>query len=218
MVRATITGKRVGEGKIIFPVHLHFHMHTVLRDYIRTKNFMSEEKIPAVLEKFVPVKVKKKQPLLREGDICNHLWFIAQGCVRMYKIDSKGNDHIIQFAFENYWVGDRESAITHAPSKYSIDAIEDSTVLQIKKEDLQEIYNSIPEFREMHLDLQQRNFYKVQDRIRISLSYSAEEKYEDLLEHQPQILTRVPLSMVASYLGISRETLSRIRANQAKRH
>lgn len=192
-------------------------MLNVLKDYIESKIQLSENDWVLINEAFIPVKVKKKQYLLREGDVCRHLWFVCKGCLRMYQEDSKGHEHILTFAFENYWLGDRDSAISETPSKYHIEAIEDCDVLQISKEKLNELYQQIPVFREMHLALQQRNFSKLQERMQKTLSLSAEEKYEDILDKQSEILHRVPLSMVASYLGISRETLSRIRANQLKK-
>lgn len=192
-------------------------MHSVLKNYIDKKISISEEDWQLIRDAFTPVKVKKKQFLLREGEISKYLWFVTKGCLRMYKEDQKGHDHILLFAFEEYWVGDRDSTDLDHVSDYHIEAIEDSDLLQSSKEKMNELYQKLPAFREMHLTLQQRSFAKLQERMQITLSYSAEEKYEDILDRQPEILHRIPLSMVASYLGMSRETLSRIRANQLKK-
>ncbi|MBL7772032.1 MAG: Crp/Fnr family transcriptional regulator [Chitinophagaceae bacterium] len=192
-------------------------MYSVLKNYINSRIQISETDLNLISEYFLPIKVKKKQFLLREGEICKHLWFVSKGCLRMFKEDRKGHEHILLFAFEEYWVGDRESVVSDKPSDYHVEAIEDSELLQISKEKLNDLYQQIPSFREMHIALQQRSFNKLQERMQKTLSFSAEEKYADIMNHQPEILHRVPLSMVASYLGISRETLSRIRANQLKR-
>lgn len=192
-------------------------MHDTLYNYITSRIELSNDDWLLIKESFLPISLKKKEFLLKEGDECLYLWFVVKGCLRMYKEDSKGHEHIIQFSFEEYWLNDREAVTNHSRSKCFIEAIEPCDLLQIEMSRLNELYKLMPHFREMHLNLQQRNFTKVQERIEVTLSYSAEEKYADLMAKQPELLNRVPLSMVASYLGISRETLSRIRAQQGKK-
>lgn len=191
-------------------------MFEVLHQYIQSKISISNSELDIVSACFTPKKIRKKQYLLQEGNVCNQLSFICSGCLRLYRVDEKGQEHIIQFGFENWWISDRESYITQQPSLYHIDAIEDSEVLITTPQQLFNLKNKVPAFDDMMQQLQAKNFVSIQKRINAALSYTAEEKYNDLLQHRPEIIQRVPLNMVASYLGITRETLSRIRNQSAK--
>ena len=186
-------------------------MYEILEQYISSKANISKADFETIQSVFVPKKLRKKQYFLQEGDVCNRIAFICNGCMRLYRVDAKGTEHIVQFAFENWWITDRESALTKLPSMYNIDAIEDTDMLMTTPEQLDSLSLTIPAFGDMMRQLQAKNFIAIQKRINATLSYSAEEKYRELLHLQPEILLRAPLSMVASYLGITRETLSRIR-------
>ena len=191
-------------------------MTEVLKQYIASKVSLSEEEVAKILACFKQKKLRKKQYLLQEGDVCHFIAFIAKGCLRLYRVDDKGNEHIVQFGFENYWMSERESAFSQKPTQYCIDAVEDSEVLVCQTNDFMRLQKEIPAFEKMMMDLQSKNFGIIQKRINSALSYSAEEKYQELLHFQPEIIQRIPSTMVAAYLGISRETLSRIR-NQAQK-
>lgn len=186
-------------------------MLEVLKQYIESKVSLSEEEVAKILACFKQKKLRKKQYLLQEGDVCHFIAFIAKGCLRLYRVDDKGNDHIVQFGFENYWMSERESAFSQKPTQYCIDAIEDSEILVCQTTDFMRIQKEIPAFEKMMIDLQSKNFGIIQKRINSALSYTAEEKYHELLHFQPEIIQRIPSTMIAAYLGISRETLSRIR-------
>lgn len=186
-------------------------MYEVLEQYISQKISLSKEDLEIVLSIFKTKKLRKKQYLLQEGDICTTLVFIIKGSLRLYRVDEKGNDHIVQFGFENYWMSERESAFTQKPTQYCIDALEDSELLICNLEEFDNVQKLVPTFGMMMSNLQSKNFVAIQKRINAALSYSAEEKYNELLNLQPEIIQRVPSTMVASYLGITRETLSRIR-------
>lgn len=123
----------------------------------------------------------------------------------------------MQFAPENYWTGDRESMDSGLPSKYNIDAIEDSEILLLKKEDFELIRKTIPAFNDFVNETLKKNLVFLQERIHGGLSLSAEEKYSSFISKYPSISNRVPLHMIASYLGVSAETLSRARAQSSKK-
>jgi CRP-like cAMP-binding protein len=132
-------------------------------------------------------------------------------------VDKKGQEHIMQFAPENYWTSDRESMASGMPSKYNIDAIEDSEILLLKKEDFEMLRKTIPAFNDFVNETLKKNVMVLQERIHVSISLSAEEKYSNFTSKYPAINNRVPLHMIASYLGVSAETLSRVRSQSSKK-
>ena len=123
-------------------------MQEALRDYI--KGFasveMSDEDFATIIHKFTPKQLRKNQYLLQEGDVCKHVAFIVKGALRQYSIDRKGIEHIVNLCIENWWVGDRESFTMLTPSRYNIDAVEDSELLLLTKADFQDLVSSVPAF------------------------------------------------------------------------
>ena len=123
----------------------------------------------------------------------------------------------MQFVPENNWTSDRESMASGMPSKYNIDAIEDSEILLLKKEDFEMLRKTIPAFNDFVNETLKKNVMALQERIHVSISLSAEEKYSNFISKYPAINNRVPLHMIASYLGVSAETLSRVRSQSSKK-
>ncbi len=161
--------------------------------------------------------MRKKQYLLQEGDTWKYNAFVLHGLLRTYSIDNKGIEHVLSFAMEEWWIGDREALLSGKPSRFYIDAIEDSQVLLFEKEKFDTICKEIPAFGEMVNTIIQHSFIASQNRINISISASAEERYENFIHDYPSFAARVPQSMIASYLGVTRETLSRTRNKVAKK-
>jgi len=162
-------------------------------------------------------KLRKRQYFLQEGDVSKYNAFVLKGCLRTYSVDHEGVEHIISFAVEDWWAGDRESMTSGDPSRFNIDAIEDSELLLISHSDFLEISKRIPVFQEMINTIFQKSFIKAQNRIQSVISDSAEDKYLHFLKNNIALANRIPQSMIASYLGISAETLSRIRKQIIKR-
>ena len=156
-------------------------------------------------------RLRKKQYLLEEGEVCTHECFVNSGCLRMYHLNDKGQEHIVQFAVADWWIGDQYSFLTGLPSAYFIDALEESEVLLIEKNKLEELYTAVPKFERFFRIAFQNSYVALQRRILAGLSQSAEEKYLDFLNRYPDIEQKVPQHQVASYLGITPESLSRIR-------
>lgn len=165
----------------------------------------------------IPKKVRKKQYILQEGDVCKYGAFVEKGALRSYTIDEKGQEHIVQFAIEGWWISDMYSFITGEPSVYNIDVLEDAELLLLSKPSEEELLEKVPKFERYQRLLVQGAYIALQRRLVLSLSQSAEEKYTKLTNTYPDIIQRVPQHMIASYLGITPETLSRIRRQISER-
>lgn len=178
---------------------------------INEKISLSAEDLEVIKPFFIPKKIRKRQYLLQEGDVCKYTAFIEKGALRSYSLDEKGNEHVVQFALEGWWIGDQYSVLTGEPSVYNIDAIEDSEVLLISNVSSEAMLEKVPAMEKYFRILLQNNMIAMQRRLVASLSMTAEEKYTRMLNAYPDIIQRVPQHMIASYLGITPETLSRIR-------
>lgn len=161
-------------------------------------------------------RLKKKQYLLQEGDVSRYEYFVNKGCLRTYSIDEKGQEHIIQFAIEDWWTGDMYSFLTQTPARYTIDALEDAELFCLDKPSLEELYIKVPKFEKFFRHLLQNAFIAVQRRIIESMSLTADERYCRFIENYPLMEQRLPLKQIASYLGITPESLSRIRGTYNK--
>ena len=162
-------------------------------------------------------KLRKKQYLLQEGDVWRYNAFVLKGFLRTYRVDDKGQEHYIQFSVEDWWAGDRESYIDETPAKFNIDAFEDSEVLLISKDDFDMLLSKIPTFCIFMRNLMERSLIALRNRVHSNISYTAEEKYNDFIKTYPSLFNRMPQHMIAAYLGITPETLSRVRNQVSKK-
>jgi CRP-like cAMP-binding protein len=160
--------------------------------------------------------IRKRQFLLQSGDVSKHESFVVKGLLRAYTVDKSGYEHVVMFAAESWWISDLYSFLTQAPGTQNIDALEDSEVLQIEKTDLEKLYLKVPKFDRFFRILLQNAFVANQQRIISSISLTAEEQYLDFIKKYPSLEQRVPQHQVASYLGITPETISRIRRSMLK--
>jgi CRP-like cAMP-binding protein len=192
-------------------------MYELLYKKITELISISEEEFNFCKTLFLPKKLRKKQYLLQEGDVCKYNAFVSKGLLRSYTIDNKGTEHILQFAFEGWWIGDIYSFLTEKPSLFNIEALEECELLLLTKPSMELLLEKIPAFERYFRILIQNNLIATQKRLMGTLSESAEEKYTNLINNFPGCLQRVPQHMIASYLGITRETLSRIRSQIAAR-
>ena len=173
---------------------------------------LSGDEIDLIQSSFIPKKFRKRQYFLQEGEVCKYTAFIVKGAMRQYRVDDKGEEHIIKLYIENWWANDRESFMNLTPSNYFIDAWEDTEALLITKADKINLIDSIPALAEWIRKLDANFAIASQRRISAAISLTAEERYHDLEETYPQFLQRFPQHIIASYLGINRVTLSRIRS------
>ncbi|MBS1738753.1 MAG: Crp/Fnr family transcriptional regulator [Bacteroidetes bacterium] len=187
-------------------------MFELLHQKITENIALSEEEFAFCKSQFQPKKLKKKRFLLGEDEVCKHIAFVEKGLLRSYIIDEKGSEHILQFSLEGWWVSDMASYLTGEPAQYNIEALEDCELLLISKPSWELLLEKIPAFERYFRILVENNLIVTQRRLIASFSDTAEEKYQKLIQKFPLILQRVPLHMIASYLGITRETLSRVRS------
>jgi CRP-like cAMP-binding protein len=190
-------------------------MFDVFKKYITEKISLTDQELEKIAALSVPKKLRKRQYILQEADICHHNCFVTKGCLRLYRIGDDGTEYIMRFATENWWISDRESFNDGSPSKSNIDALEDSEVILWTKENFEKLSKEIPGLTVFSERLLAKSFHSIQDRLYTQISQTAEEKYESFVNTYPDLFKRIPLHMIASYLGVSRETLSRIRNQSA---
>lgn len=191
-------------------------MFEVYFSQVKDKVLLSEAEQKLVKTFFSPKKIRKKQYLLQEGNICRHLAFVEKGLLRSYSVDEKGIEHMIHFAWEGWWMADMLSFLSNEPSTYHIDAIEDAELLLISQQDFEEMFLKVPVMERYFRILFQNNIISKERRLISSITNSAEEKYIHLTATNPELIKRIPQQLVASYLGITPETLSRIKNKLAK--
>jgi CRP/FNR family transcriptional regulator, anaerobic regulatory protein len=184
---------------------------TPLLEYFQKMIPLNKFEKELVSKFFKPRVYKKRHFVLQEGDICNKFSFVVSGCLRMYKIDEKGVVHIIQFAVENWWMIDLGSFHERIPSELHIDALEDTTVLEITYQDLISIYKQAPKFDKIFRVLIENSFVSLQKRLLQNISATAEERYLYFIQAYASIANRLPQNQIASFLGITPEFLSRLR-------
>ncbi|TAM99218.1 MAG: Crp/Fnr family transcriptional regulator [Chitinophagaceae bacterium] len=192
-------------------------MYELLYEKIRENISISEEEFNFCKTLFQPKKLRKKRFLLGEDDVCKYTAFVEKGLLRSFIIDEKGTEHILQFSLEGWWAADLSSFLTGEPSKYNIEALEDCELLLMTKPAWDLLLEKIPVFERYFRILIEKNLIVTQRRLIASFSDTAEEKYYKLIQNFPHILQRVPQHMIASYLGVTRETLSRVRGQIAAR-
>jgi CRP-like cAMP-binding protein len=192
-------------------------MFEVLFQKLDEKIELTEEEKQLCKSFFTPKKLRKRQYILQEGDVCKYISFVEKGMLRSYTIDEKGNEHIVQFAFEGWWISDHFSFLTGEPAIYNIDALEDCELLLLSKQAEEQLLQKFPKLERYFRILLQNSVIATQRRLIGSLSQTAEERYTDLITNCPTIPQRVPQHMMASFLGITPETLSRIRKQMASK-
>lgn len=156
-------------------------------------------------------RVKKKQYFWSEGDFCKHLVYISKGAVRIYATDEKGREHTICLAVENEWISDYESFHGFTPSQYFMVAMEDCEIFQVSYQNLSHLKNNVSAVRKMIYTNDYHHIIATQKRIYATVYLTAEERFQQMVDHQPHFINRFSQNTLASYLGITFETLSRIR-------
>ena len=192
-------------------------MYEVFFQSLQEKVDFGEKELAVIKKHLTPKKLRKKQYLLQEGDVCKFVAFVEKGALRSYTIDEKGTEHIIQFALEGWLISDLYSFLTAEPATYNIDAIEDCELVLISKTANEELLRTLPKY-ETWIRLQITGAYiALQKRLTSIISFSIEERYKSFTAVYPQIIQRVPQHMIASYMGLTPETLSRVKSKITSR-
>jgi len=186
-------------------------MFEVFEKYLRTWIEISDEELQVIRAASTEKTLRKWQSILHDGEVWKFNCFVASGCFRLYRFGKDGTDHTVRFGVENWWMTDQESYNHGTPSEYNIEALAASHVILWTKDSWEQLMAAIPALKLFNERLQARAYETSQRRIFSLISSSAEEKYLEYQKTYPKVFNQVPLHMVASYLGISRETLSRIR-------
>ena len=175
----------------------------------------SPEETAAVESLFTHKKFRRNQYILQQGDIARYETFICKGLTRTYEVDEKGQEHVLFFGPENWWVGDLYSFLCDVPSQYNVDCLEETEVLQIARPDLDLLYMRVPRMNQYFRILFQNAYISFAQRTSSTLSKPAIQRYREFQEKYPHIEARVPNHQIASFLGITPQSLSRIRRQLA---
>ncbi len=187
-------------------------MNQNLTEYIKKYVAISKKEIDVFQSYLKPKKVKKKEFLLKEGQFCKSRYFITKGCIRLFYIDSKGNEQIIHFGIDNWWITDYESLITNKPSTLNIQAIENTELLELSQETFDQLCERVPQTERLFRKIMEKTYIAAQKRIEYVYSLKGEEQFRLFISANPEFVQRVPQYMIASYLGMSPEFVSKIRA------
>ncbi|MCF3110539.1 Crp/Fnr family transcriptional regulator [Niabella sp. CC-SYL272] len=192
-------------------------MHTLLIQHIKALVPLTKAEELLIAEGFHQKNLKRRQFLVQEGDFCRYLSFVTNGCLRSYFTNDNGQEYIVQFGIEGWWLNDNESFLYNTPSQFNIEALEATTVLQIDRPGLEHLYQNIPQLERFFRILYQRSFIMLQKRVIASMSQTAEQRYREFADRYPEIVHRIPQYQLAAYLGMSAEFLSKIRHHIARK-
>lgn len=178
---------------------------------------LNQEEIEELERRSKIRKVKRRQFILNEGEVCRHYTFVIEGCFKMYKVDETGKEHNIMFSVEGDWIADIGSFHSEVPSQLYVEAVEASTIAQIAKPDLLFFYTNYPKFDRNFRVILENQFIELQNRLLQTISTTAEERYNSFVSDFPHLQHRLSNTQIASYIGITPEFLSRIRSQQLRK-
>jgi CRP-like cAMP-binding protein len=186
-------------------------MFEPLRRHIARRIEISGEEFTRCSSFFVPRTLRKRQFLVQEGEPGRYIAYVSHGCLRTYALDPRGEEHVVEFAVDDWWASDLRSYLTGEPATYNIDAVEESHLLLLDRESRERLLAAVPKMERFFRLLQEANYVATHRRISESLSKTAEERYLNFLKTYPLFVRRLPQKYIASYLGITPQSLSRIR-------
>ena len=192
-------------------------MTASLQKHIKKHTQISDENLEKFSNAFTLQKVAKKEFLLKEGEICQFEGFVTGGCFKVFHSDQDGTEHTLYFAIEDWWVADVDSFTNSKPSQLNIQALENSEVLLISKQNKEKLYQEIPEIEKLFRIMSQKNLVALQRRMIDNLSKTADQRYLDFLAKYPKITQRLSNIQIAAYLGVSPEFVSKIRRKITKK-
>ncbi len=186
-------------------------MHESLIQNIKAHVPLTENEVELIQEAFKERKLKKKEHLLQKGDNSNHMRFVSEGCLKVYSIDEDGQEHVLQFGISGWWINDLYAFLTQTPATFFIQSITESTVLQIHRDRLNQLYDEVPMIDRFFRIKTQNGYVALQERTIRSMSETAEQRYSQFISRYRDIEQQIPQYLIASYLGVTPEHLSAIR-------
>ena len=189
-------------------------LNTLIKN-IRELVPLTEPEVELICDAFKPRHLKKKEHLLQKGDPSNHMRFVSEGCMKVYSVDKDGQDHILQFGISGWWINDLYAFLTKTPATFFIQAITDSTMYQVHRDRLNELYDEVPMMDRFFRIKTQNGYVALQERTILSMSETAEQRYSRFINRYRDMEQQIPQYMIASYLGITPEHLSAIRKKRS---
>ena len=158
-----------------------------------------------------PIKLKRRQLLLKEGEVCRYSSFVVSGCLRGYSVDANGYEHVLNFAPQNWWIADMYSLITQRPGVLNIEALEDTEILTLSKFNQEELYFKVPVFERFFRIIVENSLVTYQQRLLDNLSLPAEERYNNFCKRYPTLINCLPSKQIAAYIGVTPEFFSKMK-------
>ncbi len=185
------------------------HQHP-LRTHIEEILALTDEEFDNILSHFTPIKKRKHQYIIQEGEPTHKEFWVIQGCLKSSFYDPEGKEHIVQFAMENWWITDYDAFHNKTNAKLSVDCLSDCDLLYISLENREKLCIASPKMQRFWARKTKLGYIALQNRVLTLLKDTPKERYEMLLHQYPLLFQRVPKKLIAAYLGVSRETLSRL--------
>ena len=181
-----------------------------LRKHIEEVIALTDDEFNHVLNHFTPLKKRKHQYLIQEDEFVDKEYWVMNGCLRTYFLDETGREHTVQFAVENWWATDYQAFEKEVKSQVYIDCLEDSELLYITHKDREKLSSEFHKMERFWAKKTKLGYVALQNRILSLLKNTAKERHDMLFQQYPNLFQRVPKKLIAAYLGVSRETLSRL--------
>lgn len=193
-------------------------MHDSLIAYFNNHlpNPLTEDDKAVIRQTFIHKRLRRRQFLLEEGEVCKYVGFVVRGALKQYTVDDAGKENVLGLFIENWWAGDRESFSNDTPSPYFIEAVEDTDMLVTPKDVAMKVLTKQTFMNDLMRILTERQALQLLKRVHATKTYTAELRLADLEKNYPEFLQRFPQHIIASYLGMTKETLSRIRGNASR--
>ena len=188
-------------------------MHHPFRQHLERIISLTDEEFAYVLSHFTEKKLHKHQFLVQEGDEVPNDFYVLSGCLKAYHTDKDGRQHILQFAMPDWWITDYQAYFGEAQATISIDCIEESRLLSLSLQNRDKLCADLHKMEHFFRKKSNAGYVALQQRILSLLNSSAKERYEQLLRLYPSLFQKVPKTLIAAYLGVSRETLSRLKSS-----